>query len=272
MASIIDRVIRNDRVSLQTRIYKPDRISGEFVVCLVHPWGFLGGSWENTKGLAHGFCSEGFVAVAFNLRGVGESTGSGSLCGHSEVSDVVTVCEWAYAEYGKRVWIVAQSAGAATAGSAAARADQSAIAGAIFIGYTFGCATSILFGRHYTKILRWPKPQLYIMGTRDCFTTRSTLLRKLRSRPAASELLFLDVGHFEIESELYEDRVLEACLCFIRDGNTGLQGLRDPAAYERTMCGSICGCWDFCTSCVTCLLVVIGAIVGIVTAASQDAL
>ena len=163
------------------------------VFVFVHPWGLLGGSWYNTQGLATECAARGATGVCFNLRGVRPSTGRGSLCGHAEVHDVVAVVNWAHRQWcggdggdggndddtsvrqSCKLWIVAQSAGSTTAGSALFKLDRGVCAGICYIGYTFGCATSVLFGRHYKHALRLPEPDrqrsIFISGTNDCFTT-----------------------------------------------------------------------------------------------------
>ena len=254
----------------------------------VHPWGLLGGSWHNVMGLGRRCALAGHPAVVFNLRGVGNSTGSGTLCGHKEVRDVMAVCNYFHAQLGMPLWVVAQSAGATTAGSAIARLPRSVCRGGIFIGYTFGCATSVLFGRHYHSVLRGLEPDqrcLFILGTKDCFTTRATMLRAARSAIMPCALLLLEgAGHFELEAPQWDARVacwvLEFAAAssnadFAKSGVVGradtgeelllLGGAADvhgaSALSSSCVCHLVCcRCCDTCTACVAVFLAVVVAV------------
>lgn len=103
------------------------------------------------------------------MRGVGASTGSRTLRGISEVSDVVAAAKWGSKELDLDTVIVGSSAGAPIAGSALA--DIPRCIGYVGIGYTFGKMAGILFGSHYSKVDQVDVPKLFIMGTKDGFTT-----------------------------------------------------------------------------------------------------
>ena len=76
------------------------------------------------------------------------------------------------------------------------------------IGYVFGFAASILFGGHYANILQWPKPKLFIQGTRDGFTSASQLQAKFKNaKGVAMSHLFDGIGHFELEGPYYDQQI-----------------------------------------------------------------
>ena len=77
-----------DGVKLRTRLFKPSEGHGSptMAIVLVHPYSVLGGSQGLLKGIASGLAENGYVAVTFDMRGVGRSTGGASLTGFSEVN------------------------------------------------------------------------------------------------------------------------------------------------------------------------------------------
>ncbi|KAG5555557.1 hypothetical protein RHGRI_006262 [Rhododendron griersonianum] len=114
------------------------------------------------------------------MRGVGKSSGRPSLTGSSEVRDVVSVCKWVAQNFSvRRILLVGSSEGAPIAGSAVDQLDE--VVGYVSLGYPFGLTASILFGGHHKAILQSPKPKLFVMGTRDGFTSVKQLQNKLKS-------------------------------------------------------------------------------------------
>ncbi|GMH33204.1 hypothetical protein BSKO_01038 [Bryopsis sp. KO-2023] len=173
-------------------------------IVIVHQYSVLGGSQDLMRGIAQRLAAQGHVCVTFNMRGVGASTGAATITGESEVKDVIAACEWTKSSTKREYLIlVGSSAGAPIAGSAV---DQvTGAVGYVGIGYTFGCLTSIIFGRHYRRILDSRKPKLFIMGSRDGFTS----VRQLRQRVArAQEPCSLHIiegpGHFALEGSDYD--------------------------------------------------------------------
>ncbi|MBA0564842.1 hypothetical protein Golob_009750, partial [Gossypium lobatum] len=89
------KVATPDKVELMTKVFKPnEEIKDNLVVVLVHPYSILGGRQALLKGIASGLAQNGYRAVTFDMRGVGESTGRASLTGFAEVKDVIAVCNW----------------------------------------------------------------------------------------------------------------------------------------------------------------------------------
>lgn len=102
-------------INLDARIYKPEAVAdgkGKWVIVLVHPYSVLGGCQGLLKGIAVGLANRGFIAITFDMRGVGKSTGRSSLTGFSEVNDVVSVCKWASQNLSAdRILLLGSSAG-----------------------------------------------------------------------------------------------------------------------------------------------------------------
>lgn len=87
--------------------------------------------------------------------------------------------------------------------------------GYVAIGYVFGMWASVLFGSHFKKVLDSPKPKLFIMGTRDGFTTPKQLDQKLALAKGNNETyLFEGYGHFEIESPAFDEPLAKLVATF----------------------------------------------------------
>ena len=81
-------------------------------IVLVHPYSVLGGCQALLRGMAAGLANAGYLAVTFDTRGVGRSTGSKSLTGFAEVKDVISVCKWVCENLSvNRILLVGSSAG-----------------------------------------------------------------------------------------------------------------------------------------------------------------
>ncbi|KAI3449906.1 hypothetical protein Pfo_006571 [Paulownia fortunei] len=212
----------SDGVKLHTRIFKPEEeeeeeesTKGNLAVVLVHPYSILGGCQGLLSGIASGLASRGYKAVTFDMRGVGNSTGKASLTGFKEIQDVIAVCRWASHNLSAdRILLVGSSAGAPIAGSAVDKIEQ--VVGYVSLGYPFGLMASILFGRHHKAILKSPKPKLFVMGTRDGFTSVKQLKKKLKSAVGRVETHLLEgVGHFKMEGPDYDNEMVNLILKFI---------------------------------------------------------
>ncbi|KAL8170848.1 hypothetical protein V2J09_022652 [Rumex salicifolius] len=193
-------------VSLRTRVFRP---TGEIqdttlAILLVHPYSVLGGCQGLLRGMAAGLAGRGYVAVTFDMRGVGRSTGRASLTGFAEVKDVTSVSNWISQTLSlPRIFLVGSSAGAPIAGSAVDQIEQ--VIGYVSIGYPFGLTASILFGRHHKAILQSPKPKLFIMGTRDGFTSVKQLKSKLNSASGRVETHLIEgASHFQMEGPAFD--------------------------------------------------------------------
>lgn len=104
--------------------------------------------------------------------------------------------------------------GAPIAGSAVDQIEQ--VVGYVSIGYPFGMISSILFGRHHKYILQSPKPKLFIMGTRDGFTSVKQLQNKLSGAAGRAETHLIEgAGHFQMEGPAFDAEMVSIILEFI---------------------------------------------------------
>ncbi|KAK3042285.1 hypothetical protein RJ639_001880 [Escallonia herrerae] len=93
--------------------------------------------------------------------------------------------------------------GAPISGSAVDEVEQ--VIGYVSLGYPFGMISSILFGRHHKAILQSPKPKLFVMGTRDGFTSVNQLKNKLTSAAGRVETHLIEgVSHFQMEGPAFD--------------------------------------------------------------------
>ncbi|KAC9612067.1 hypothetical protein E3N88_45556 [Mikania micrantha] len=208
-------------IKLDVRIYKPapeetDSSSNhhKIAVVLVHPYSVLGGCQGLMKGIARNLAEHGIVAVTFDMRGVGKSTGRPSLTGFAEVSDVVAVCKWSSQNLSNRILLIGSSAGAPIAGSAVDQVDE--IVGYVSLGYPFGWTASILFGRHHKAILQSLKPKLFIMGTEDGFTSVKQLANKIKTAAGRAETHLIEgASHFQLEGPSFDTEMANIIVTFI---------------------------------------------------------
>jgi alpha/beta superfamily hydrolase len=201
-------------VCLSGMLFTPDNMRKELVVVLVHPWGFLGGSKANTFSYAEILAKKsGIQCLIFDSRGVGRSTGRSSFKCRAEVADVIGACDWVRENIGKPIVLVGSSAGAAVAGSAL---DQIPEAFAyVAVGYTFGWWSSLVLGEHYDAIMKTTKPKLFIMGTKDGFTTPAHLESRVKEMKGADMVLIDGVGHFLLETPTYAAQTCQYIINFI---------------------------------------------------------
>ncbi|CAN7038051.1 unnamed protein product [Brassica rapa subsp. trilocularis] len=87
------------------------------------------------------------------------------------------------------------TAGAPIAGSAVEQVEQ--VVGYVSLGYPFGLLAPVLFGRHHKAIFSSPKPKLFVMGTRDGFTSVSQLRKKLKSAAGRTSLKELAISRWK---------------------------------------------------------------------------
>ena len=106
-------------------------------------------------------------------------------------------------------------AGAPIAGSAVDKVDE--VIGYVSLGYPFGMTASILFGRHHAAILKSEKPKLFVMGTKDGFTSVKQLQSKLKSAAGRVETHLLEgVGHFQMEGPAYDAQMADLIAAFVQ--------------------------------------------------------
>uniref|UniRef100_A0A1D1Z0G9 Uncharacterized protein Rv2307c/MT2364 n=1 Tax=Anthurium amnicola TaxID=1678845 RepID=A0A1D1Z0G9_9ARAE len=205
----------SDGVKIHARLYKPADLKGDRVVVLVHPFTVLGGCQGLLRGIAKGLAGAGYRAVTFDMRGAGRSSGRASLTGFAEIEDAVAVCKWvSEALSPDGIVLVGSSAGATIAGSALDKVDE--VKAYVSLGYPFGLLASILFGRHHKAVLQSAKPKLFVMGTKDGFTSVKQLENKLKSVAGRAETHLLEgVGHFQMEGPDYDAQMVDVITRFI---------------------------------------------------------
>lgn len=104
--------------------------------------------------------------------------------------------------------------GAPIAGSAVDQVGE--VVGYVSLGYPFGLTASILFGRHHKAILQSPKPKLFVMGTRDGFTSVKQLENKLKSAAGRVETHLIEgASHFQMEGTAYDAEMANLITTFI---------------------------------------------------------
>ncbi|EPS73161.1 hypothetical protein M569_01594 [Genlisea aurea] len=201
-------------VNLDARLYRASASSAASVAVLVHPYTVLGGCQWLMRGIATGLADRGLTALTFDMRGAGKSSGRASLTGFPEVDDVVSVCKWICSNLStRRILLIGSSAGAPIAGSAVDRVEEAV--GYVGIGYPFGLTASILFGRHHGAILQSPKPKLFVMGSRDGFTSVKQLEKKLKNSAGVTRTHLIEgAGHFQMEGAAFDQQMVALILQF----------------------------------------------------------
>mmetsp|Transcript_20672 Transcript_20672/g.36734 ORF Transcript_20672/g.36734 Transcript_20672/m.36734 type:complete len:330 (-) Transcript_20672:67-1056(-) len=247
------RVDVSPTVRVYGRVYDGGAHAAKTIV-FVHQWSILGGSMGMMHGMAERLWDKGYNTIIFNLRGVGKSTGTPTLCGCTETGDVEAVCRYTAKRFsGSQIYIVASSAGAPIGGSVIDKVDE--IEGYIAIGYLFGWATALFFCGHYPGVLCTRKRRLFINGSCDMFTSVCEFLCCWGLMCCAPDVHTIPGGgHFEIEGPEYDNHMVELIELFIEE--------------QETPSGSYGCLWCLPTSCcTTCVFGTFAAIaVGIVAA------
>lgn len=205
---------RSTNITLKGNLWEPNEPDqgsnpNTDILCIfVHPWGVLGGSSANTAPFAGKLARDyGIRCLTFDLRGVGGSGGSRTYSCRAEIDDVVGACDFALASLRtEKLLIIGSSAGAAIGGSMIDTVDS--VVGYVGIGYTFGWASSLIFGSHFKAVLSSRKPKLFIMGGRDTFTSVEQLRSRLRGVEHVESMVIDHCGHFDLENA---SRVAEIC-------------------------------------------------------------
>ena len=182
-------MISGDSVQLEAVIWEPKGISrGAVVVCHPHP--VYGGTMDNrvVYRAAKAASEAGFVALRFNFRGVGGSTGQFDH-GIGEREDVASVVDWLVKNYsGLPLALIGYSFGA-------------------WVGLQVGCADQRIMALaglglpldmyDFDFLIANSKPALYIIGTRDEFCSPGNL-ELLRDRLPATSVVhsIVNAEHF----------------------------------------------------------------------------
>ena len=140
-----------------------------------------------------------------------------------ELAHIKSVCEWSTHRFGGKIVLFGSSAGAPFAGSVVD--DVPSIVGLVVVGYTFGWLASIVFSGHFKHVTRSTKPKCFIMGTSDEFTTVSQLERAVKKchGDVNDVILYDGVGHFELESDAYDEDIVSKVLAWILKYDLGAE-------------------------------------------------
>lgn len=236
-----------DGVELDSLVIGPPVGHGDAaqpIFVLAHPYGKMGGSRDLMIGTAVRLAQRGGTSIVFDMRGVGRSTGWSTLTQVSEVQDARGICRWVRvngsdaslagegdvvdagasaaldgivcrrdAEGRPLLAMLGSSAGSCVVGSAM---DEPGVVAGIFSGYVFGWWASILFGSHFAAVKAAPQPKCFVQGSEDGFTTPDQLRQVGYECTGTAELVFVDgVGHFELESPDWNDRVADVAIDFV---------------------------------------------------------
>eukprot|EP01104_Vermistella_antarctica_P020861 TRINITY_DN911_c0_g1_i5.p1 TRINITY_DN911_c0_g1~~TRINITY_DN911_c0_g1_i5.p1 ORF type:complete len:287 (-),score=24.45 TRINITY_DN911_c0_g1_i5:107-967(-) len=166
-------------------------------IIFLHPHPWFGGEYRNNvvSGLFQYFESLSYTCCRINFRGVGLSSGRGSWRGSSERKDLLATCRFLLnlhddvAEHDgvaeprsddtpspfiNRIVICGYSYGSIIGSSIVNELDE--ISGFVAISYPFG-VLYLLFMGHWMKKSYTDKPNLWLMGTKDNFTSISRFSR-----------------------------------------------------------------------------------------------
>jgi uncharacterized protein len=199
----------SDSVQLSVRKWKGSDSGRDFLILFVHQYSVMGGQGQLMEGMARRVVKQGYDAVTFDLRGAGRSTGKSSWTNQYELLDVQTVLDHVLQSTNKKIFLVGSSGGAPLAGATLDYSDR--IVGGLFVGYVWGFWASILFGWAYSSLQNSPKPKLFVVGTKDEFTSMSQYeYRIARLSGSMNEMRIIEgKNHFEIEAPVYDQQIAD---------------------------------------------------------------
>jgi len=151
---------------------------------MVHAHPKFGGSPDMMHALAADMASHGVQVLNLSLRGCGDSGGANSWVGDAgEVQDVVAAADYARTTlHAAHVHLFGYSFGATVAGAALdARAFISTYTAVAYpLGHWwargfFGLGAKLMMHHHTHELKQSIKPKLFLLGTRDDFTSRESI-------------------------------------------------------------------------------------------------
>lgn len=184
-------IIHGD-ISLRAVIYHAQLTSSSSVgMVLCHPHPLYGGDMNNNVVMAlyHACIAEGWPTLRFNFRGTGGSSGR-FADGIGEQEDVKAACQFLQTETGvSQIIMIGYSFGAAV--GCAIVDKMSSVMGYCAISYPF------TFIPEFVKTAHTTKPKLFVMGTKDNFTTVSAFQEAMEQMPEPKETHLLPgIDHF----------------------------------------------------------------------------
>jgi uncharacterized protein len=203
-----------DKVTLSIRKWIGSKET-DVMIIFIHQYAVMGGQGQLMEGMARKVAKRGYDALTFDLRGAGRSSGRSSWTNQNELLDVQTVIDHAIQTTDKKIFLVGSSGGAPLAGATLDYSDR--VIGGLFVGYVWGFWASILFGWAYKSIEVSTKPKLFVVGTKDEFTSMSQYEDRLaRLAGDRNEMRIIEgKNHFEIEASVYDQQVADWTAEFI---------------------------------------------------------
>ena len=154
--------IEHNNIKLEAELYKPDSSKERIIVLLIHPHPSYGGNMYNNviSAIFQTLINNDKLALRFNFRGVGRSTGSHSG-DDAEIDDVKACIDYILSTFSSnKILICGYSYGAAIGCSLVNYSEK-------IIGY---CAISFpwdFMGMKYKKLSQSNKLKLFIQGDQD---------------------------------------------------------------------------------------------------------
>lgn len=209
MAAVEVSLTTTDGVTLSVRSWKGINHDREVMIIFVHQYAIMGGQGQLMEGMARRVVKQGYDALTFDLRGAGRSTGKSSWTNQNELLDVQTVVDYALQSTKKKIFLVGSSGGAPLAGATLDYSPR--ILGGLFVGYVWGFWASILFGWAYASLQNSSKPKLFVVGTKDEFTSMSQYEDRIArlSGPLNEIRIIEGKNHFEIEAPVYDQQIAD---------------------------------------------------------------
>lgn len=83
----------SDNVKLQVQLFKAaEDLARNVAIVLVHPYTIIEGSWGLLQGIATSLTEKVYLAMTFDMHGVGKSSSRPSLTIFIEIQEVNVVC------------------------------------------------------------------------------------------------------------------------------------------------------------------------------------
>lgn len=203
------------------------------LILFVHQYTVMGGCGQLMEGMASRVAAAGYDAVTFDLRGAGKSTGTCTYTNTHEFNDVLAVVRHLEESTSKDIFMVGSSGGAPLAGAVLDSTNR--IIGGLFIGYTWGFWTSIIFGWAYSSLQQSVKPKLFVVGTNDEFTTMDQYASRIAGLSGGVNEMKVIEGknHFEIEAPQFDNLMANYIIEFLVRIDEGGKKSEEKCALEK---------------------------------------
>ena len=190
---------------IQTKVgYPDDRCSPTVLAVITHPYGPLGGDFDNPVccAVAEACVGAGMLAVRMNFRGVGDSSGSCSWRGAGEQDDVrEVVAHYIQSRAFKappKVFLVGYSFGSMISGSLL-KEYETDLLGYVAVAYPFSVVWLLTLFRTaelQAPLLASGVPKLFLHGVHDNFSSPATAEGCVKGMRNASLLIMEGANHY----------------------------------------------------------------------------